>query len=135
LQTNDQANARSAQTGENSTGLQAIRNQYNKVAGDAVGGIIRQNQNNAAIQKSQWQQQAARSAIAQQQVQTQNYEMMTNAMNQADMARAQVLSSILGVGGMAAGMYAGSHHSRPPSAPRAPGGQMSASNMDTDFIA
>jgi hypothetical protein len=104
--TPDQTQSRAAQTGEDTAGLQAIRNQYMKTAGDAVGGIVRQNQANAAVQQGQLLNQAARSRLAQQQVATQNYEMMTQAMNAADQARAQVLSNVLGVGGMAAGMYA-----------------------------
>lgn len=131
-QTGDQTQARAAQTGESSSGLQAIQNQYRKVAGDAVGGVVRQNQATAAITQSNWQQQAARSAIAQQQVQTQNYSMMTQAMNAADMARAQVLSNVLGVGGMAAGMALAGPKGK---APKSSGQQMQASNIDTDFTA
>lgn len=113
--TPDQTNQRAAQTGEGSAGLSAIRNQYMKTAGDAVGGIVRSNQANAAVTQGNMLNQAARSALAQQQVQTQNYEMMTQAMNAADAARAQVLSNVLGVGGMAAGMYAAGPHGKAPS--------------------
>jgi hypothetical protein len=112
MQTSDGLNQRAAQTGESAGSLQAIRNQYNKYAGDAVGNVVRSNQANAAMTRANWQNQAARNAIAQSQVQTQNYEMMTQAMNAADAARAQVLSNVLGVGGMAAGMYLGGRQPR-----------------------
>jgi hypothetical protein len=135
LQTDSQAQARASQTGENPASLQAIRNQYNKVAGDSIGGVVRQNQTNAAMTRANWMQSAARSAIAQQQVQTQNYEMMTQAMNQADMARAQLLSNILGVGGMAGGMYLaggfGGHGGmRTRQGPTTAGGPMDAGGMN-----
>lgn len=132
-QTPDQLQARASQTGEDPASLKAIRNQYMKTAGDAVGGIVRANQANSAITQSNWMNQAVRNQLAQQQVQTQNFELMTKAMNDADMARAQVLSNILGVGGMAAGMYAAGPHG--PKAPPSNSRPMAASNIDTDFIA
>jgi hypothetical protein len=102
-QTDSQFAQRSAQTGEDQAGLQAIRNQYNKAAGDAVSGILRKSQYQQQLTRNQLASDAARSAIAKQQVETSNYEAMTNAMNQADAARASIISNILGVGGMVAG--------------------------------
>jgi len=116
MQTSDQLNQRATQTGENPASLEAIRRQYNKVAGDAVGSVVRNNQTNAAMTRANWMNQAARSALAQQQVQTQNYEMMSQAMNAADAARAQILSNILGVVGTGAGMYFGSRKGKPSAA-------------------
>jgi len=114
MQSSDQLNQRAAQTGENPASLEAIRRQYNKVAGDTVASVVRNNQTNAAMTRANWMNQAARSMLAQQQVQTQNYQMLTQAMNAADAARAQILSNVLGVGGMAAGMALAPGRARAP---------------------
>lgn len=104
MQTNEQAQQESAGMGTNPNMLQAIRNQYGAQAGQAISDITKNNQNNASITKANWLQQAAQGALAQQKVETQNYEMLTNAYNDAMMARAQVLSSVFSFGGKAAGM-------------------------------
>lgn len=97
---------RAAKTGENAPMLQAIKNQYNQVAGKDIQRITNQNRINADVTKSQWLKQYAAGAMAQQNVATQNYASLTNAYNQSQMARAQVLSSILGLGGVAVGIGA-----------------------------
>lgn len=113
METEAQANQKAASSGESPGMLQAIRNQYNQQAGKSIQNLIRGNQVNADIVRGQWMSDAAKSAIAQQKVQTQNYENLSNAMNAVEMARAQALSQILGVGGMVAGGYmAGGNRSR-----------------------
>lgn len=105
LQTTEQVNERAAQTGEDPGMLKAIQNQYRKVADDSIGRVVRANENNASMIRAQRLESAAKAALAKQNVETQNYSNLMNAMNQAEMARAQLLSSIFSTGGMAAGMF------------------------------
>lgn len=94
-----------AASGQNPAMLQAIKNQYGQVAGKSIQDTVTRNQNNASMRRAQMLSEAAKAQLAKQQVETQNYEALSNAMNQAEMARAQVLSSIFGAVGTAAGMY------------------------------
>lgn len=107
MQTDQQIGQQAAGTGQNASMLQAIRNQYSNQAGKGIQNIVNQNQNQVGMQRAQMMQQASQAALAQQQVETTNFSMLSQAMNQADAARSQILSGILGVGGMAAGMAMG----------------------------
>jgi hypothetical protein len=78
--------------------LQAIRNQYQGMAGKDTNQLMRQNQINAQFQHGQMLSDYARSALAQQQVQTQNYEQLSNAYQQNTMARGQMISSLINMG-------------------------------------
>jgi hypothetical protein len=100
--------AQAAGTGQDSGMLDAIRKQYNNVAGSQINKIVQNNQMTAGLTRAHALQQSAHAALAQQQVETQNYEALSNALNSAEMARAQVLSNVLGTAGMGAGMYLGS---------------------------
>ncbi len=86
---------------------QAIRNQYNAQAGARVQQIQDANTQGAVFQKQAQTQQAFAMAMARQNVQTSTYENMMKAYNDTETARAQVLSSVLGGAGAAAGIYAG----------------------------
>ncbi len=119
MQQSDQSlKQEAAGSGSDPAMLQAIRNQYGQKAGSGIQDLMAKNQNNTAMVRANMLQQAAHSQVAKQQVETQNYENLTNAMNQAEMARAGVLSSIFGAVGVGAGMYLGSRGS---SGKRAPG--------------
>ncbi len=105
-----QQNARSGYSNDAING--AIRNQYNQQAGSRVQQIQEANNQNAVFEKAAATQRAAAEAMARQNVTTSSYEKLMSAYNATETARAQVLSSILGAGGMAAGMYAGNRAGR-----------------------
>jgi hypothetical protein len=86
--------------------LQAIRNQYGQVASKGIQRVIDSNNSQAALTKAQWLQNAAQQAMAQQNVEMQNYENLTQAYTDSQMARAQLLSSVLSLGGTVGGMAA-----------------------------
>lgn len=100
-----QTSQQAAQTGSNPAMLQAIRNQYQGMAGKDTNQLMRQNQINAQFQHGQMLSDYARSALAQQQVQTQNYEQLSNAYQQNTMARGQMISSLINMGTDAYAMY------------------------------
>lgn len=104
LQSDQSMNQKAAGSAQDPGMLQAIRNQYNQVAGKSINNVVKQNQLHSSFMRAQMMQDSAHAALAQQQVETQNYTAFTQAMNQAEMARSQVLSSVLGVAGMAGGM-------------------------------
>jgi hypothetical protein len=93
-----QTSQQAAQTGSNPAMLQAIRNQYQGMAGKDTNQLMRQNQINAQFQHGQMLSDYARSALAQQQVQTQNYEQLSNAYQQNTMARGEMISSLIDLG-------------------------------------
>lgn len=84
----------------------AIRNQYQSQSGATINRLKDAYSQNAAFQKNQALQQASAEAMARQKVTTQSYATLMNAYNQTEAARAQVLNSILGAGGMMAGAAA-----------------------------
>ena len=106
-QSPEQASQTNAQFGGVGYG-DAIRQHYNSIAGKNIQNVIKDNENQASIKRAQYLKTDASNAMAQRQVETQNYEMQMKAMMDAEAARAQMLASVLGVGGMAAGMYAAS---------------------------
>ena len=107
LQTDTGATQEAAGMGQNPAMMQAIRNQYNNVAGKHINQLMQQSNNTSEITRAAMLQRAQASAHASAQVQISNYERMVDAMNNAEMARAQTISGILGLGGMAAGMAMG----------------------------
>lgn len=85
---------------------QAIRNQYNQTAQKSINQIMQRNNWNAPGMQSQMLKQYAMNAYSQQQVETNNYQGLVNAYNSTLAARAGVISSVLGMGGAAAGTAA-----------------------------
>lgn len=79
----------------------AIQNKYRQLAGKDIGHITRTNDINSLMMKGNALHRAAGMALAQQQVRTQNFEALTQAYNDNQMARAQVIKGILGRGGEA----------------------------------
>ncbi len=120
----------------------AIRNQYNKVAGKSIYNVKSNNENMESMKRAHSLQQASQSMMAQSQVETTNYEAQMQAMMQADAARAQTLSSVLGLAGMGAGMYAANGGfkssskttNKNPSTPSGQSGLDSSSGFDDKFM-
>lgn len=81
----------------------ALRNQYNAQAGSRVQQIQNAYNQNAVFQKNAAVQQSFNESMARQNVTTQSYSELMKAYNATETARAQVLQSILGAGGMMAG--------------------------------
>ena len=106
-QTDQSLGQDAARSGQDPAMLGAIRNKFNNVAGKDIQQLVAKNNSNVALKRADLLQQAAKSQLVQQQVETQNYTELANAMNQAEAARAQVLSSVFGAAGTAAGMYMG----------------------------
>jgi hypothetical protein len=109
LQSEAQSNQEAAGLGESPGMLNAIRMQYGQAANQNIQNIMRTNQLQAPLTQSEWLKGAASEALAQQQVETNNYEMLTNAYNAATAARAQALNSILNLGGSLGALASGSH--------------------------
>lgn len=82
----------------------AIRNQYASQTGKTVNRLKDAYSQNAMMTKNAALLQASTNAIARQNIQVQTYSQLMNAQNQVEAARAQIISSILGAGGSAAGM-------------------------------
>lgn len=119
-QSGAQASQQDAREGYSSGAVnQAIRNQYNAQAGARIQNMQDSYNQSAIFQKSAAMQQAAAEATARQNVTSQTYANLMKAYNDTETARAQVLQSILGAGGMAAGAYVGAHARR-----RGPSGDM-----------
>ena len=84
----------------------AIRQSYASRANDSVGRLIRANEYKAKLQKGDQMRQMSQAAMAQQNVATQNYAMLTEAFNQSEMARANFVSQIFQTGNQAMVMKA-----------------------------
>lgn len=105
----------------------AIRNQYRADSGATIDRLKDAYSQQAVFQKNAALQQASAEAMARQKVTTQSYATLMNAYNQTEAARAQVLNSILGAGGMVGGAAA----ARPKQSRQAPGAQASMGNPST----
>lgn len=106
-QSEDQANQRAAQTGENNGLMQAIRNQYNQLGNKGVNRVATANQLNLPFQRSHAIDLATKAAFAQKQVETQNNMALMQASNDAEIARANVLYGVLSGAGTLGGAYLG----------------------------
>ena len=91
-----QADARMG-TGAGQMGFeQALKNKYGALAGRDVNKIMQANSLNAEMQKANMMNQYAKAYLGQQQAMTQNYEMLTQAYNQNEAARAQFINQLFG---------------------------------------
>ena len=107
LQTKEQGHQQDQSQGYASSSMNdAIRNQYRNQMGQNVGRLENTYSQNAVFQKNAALQQASAEAMARQNVTSQSYSRLMSAYNQTEAARAQVLNSILGAGGAAAGTAA-----------------------------
>lgn len=86
---------------------EAIRQKYRSIAHQDLDNIRLQNETQAKFRKSQQLQKSFQMQMAKQNVQTANYEALARANMEAEMARAEVLVNVLGIGGRIGGMYAG----------------------------
>lgn len=90
-----------AGTGSDPSVLRAIRNQYSQMNNQDLSQLKQSNANQAQFMHGQRMQDAARSMLAQQQVQTQNYAALSQAYQANEMARAQTISSLINLGSTA----------------------------------
>ncbi len=110
----DQQSAQSAaSSAQDPNMVQAIRNQYQAQAGRGIQDIVNKNRLNAPIHRAALLDQASGAAQAAGEIETSNYQALTQANLDYEQARAQALNSILTSVGMGVGMVAGSR--RPPS--------------------
>ena len=84
--------------------LTALRNQYAARSSSDINKIHTNNQQRAEMMRADKMRKMAMAAMGQQRAMTQNYEMLTQAYNDAEIARAQLVSSIFQMGGQAGGM-------------------------------
>lgn len=83
--------------------LTALRNQYAARSSKDIDKIQAGNMQRAEMMRADKMRKMAQAAMGQQRVMTQNYEMLTQAYNDAEAARAQLVSSIFQMGGAAGG--------------------------------
>lgn len=108
----DQEAASSAQ---NPYYVQGLRDAYKSQARSGIDAVKNQNQFSAEMRRSDQLKRMQMAAMGQQQAQLQNYQMLTQAYNQNEAARAQFISSIFGVARTGIGMGMAS---KGPSAPQ-----------------
>jgi hypothetical protein len=100
LQRNDQqqAQAEAAQGGGmNATDFGAIRNVYNQQAGQQIAQTLNQNNVQAQMMKADYMNATAKAMLGQQQAAVNQYQVLTNAYNQQEQARAGLVSSLFQV--------------------------------------
>lgn len=73
---------------------QALRNQYSSRASTAINKIKARNDMEAQMQRANYMKQVSMAAMGQQRAAVQNYQMLTDAYNQSEMARAQFVNSL-----------------------------------------
>lgn len=95
-----------ARTAQDPHLLQAIQNQYRGRTASDLNRFKNQMDMQSRIAKGDRMSQFAQTALAQQQVQTGNYEMLANAYQQNQAARADVISSVIGLASTAQVMQA-----------------------------
>lgn len=81
--------------------MEALRQSYSARAGENINNLVRSNEHRGRLQKADELRQMSIAALGQQRAATQNYAMLTQAYNQAEMARAQFVSSLFQVGNQA----------------------------------
>lgn len=101
-QSDEQTNQEAQRTGQDPHMMQAVMNKYRNITRDDLKRFSTQNDIQSKLQKSQRMADVSQAAMAQQQVQTQNFAMLAQAYQQNEMARAQVVSSFIDLGGNAA---------------------------------
>lgn len=83
--------------------LTALRNQYAARSSKDIDKIQAGNMQRAEMMRADKMRKMAMAAMGQQRAQTQNYEMLTQSYNDAEAARAQLISSIFQMGAGAGG--------------------------------
>lgn len=94
----NQLNQQAAQMGQDPAMLKAISNVYQGQAGQQIARLKSDNNLKSGLMKAESLKRMAHAAIAQQNVETQNFERLTDAYNQNEIARAQFVSSLFQVG-------------------------------------
>jgi len=89
-----QKQAEAAQGGMSPGMFGAIRNVYANQAGSSIANLNRQNQMQATMQKADYMNQTAQALLGQQAALTNQYQVLTNAYNQSEAARAGTIASL-----------------------------------------
>lgn len=105
-QSEQQAQNQGLRQGGDAGYINALRGAYSARSDQNIGRIVEKNQMQAQYKKSDQMAKMSRTALAQQRVQTQNFETLTQAYNQQEMARAQFINQIFQLGGTGMGMAA-----------------------------
>lgn len=126
----DQTQQRAAQTGEDFGMMNAIRNQYKGIANKDINSVVRKNNSNVPLLRSNLLSQASAYNQAQTQVQTDAFVKLQEANMMADQARANALRGVLGgVGAMVGAVAAGNGNRRRPQQQRSGGESMDGMQM------
>ena len=94
-----------AKTGINEPMGAAIRNAYKGQANQQIGNILKQNEFNAQIAKANYSAQINNALLGQAQTHVANYQLLTDAYNQNEAARAQFVASLTGLAAYGMGTY------------------------------
>lgn len=101
LQTPEQTNQTAEQAGQDPHLLQAIRRQYSDKTNQSVQRLKNQAGVDARLEKGKRMRDFSHVAIAKQQVETQTFQALSQAYQQNQQARAQMISSLINLGGTA----------------------------------
>jgi len=102
-----------AGTGQDENMLRAIQNKFRNESSKDLKKFRMQTDLQSKLLKSQRMQQMSQQAMMKQNVMTQNFAMLSQAYQQNEAARAEVISNIIGLGGTAAMMSGGGAKPRP----------------------
>lgn len=91
---NPMVSQKDASLGQNPGEFDALRGVYASKAGTAIDRMKQKGAYEAKLQKMDYMNTTARMLLGQQQVQAQNYHMLTEAYNQAEAARAGFINSL-----------------------------------------
>ena len=94
----DQINQKAAASGQDPAMMSAISNVYKGQAQSGIDRLMQKNSMGAGLNRAESLRKMAQAALGRQQVETQNYEKLTEAYNQQENGRAQFISSIFQAG-------------------------------------
>lgn len=105
-QSQEQAQQADQRLGGGAAGAEALRQVYSANSGNTIGRMMKANQYRGELAKADYMNQMSHAAMAKQRVATQNYHMLSEAYSQAEMARAQFVTSLFQSAQTGMGMYA-----------------------------
>lgn len=105
-----------AQSGQTDAMSKALHNAYQGQAQKQIGSLVDQSKFNAQIAKANYAANINHALLGQAQTQVSNYQMLTDAYNQSEAARAQFVSAISGLANYGMGRYAAAKSSNVPTA-------------------
>lgn len=107
-QGDQQLQQQSQQLGMQPGQMQAIRNAYNSQANTGINDLVQQNELKGKMMKADYMNKLSSTLLGQQKQAVSQYQVLTQAYQQQEMARAQTISSLFQTGALAGGMMAGS---------------------------